>query len=194
MALTICFSITCSPLVAAATGILARTGLESLNPLIPTSDVTDKLKRTVRIVRPKVATDDRGRTVWVDPVQTAELELVTTGMLKLILDSDDEDKKQQIRKAAEGKDGMLAHDPERDTFEIVDDNDLQEFLQSDQASVESTKPAEVTLEPLSTLADEEVELSLVSTQMLRRVVGDTQEQGDAEEDSLDTGFDPYDNA
>ena len=38
---------------------------------------------TVRIRRPaKVTTDDRGRTVWADTVETAELELVSTAELQ----------------------------------------------------------------------------------------------------------------
>ncbi len=52
--------------------------------------MNDKLKQTMRILRsPKVTTDDRGRTVWVDPIETAKLELVSTQMLTQIIESGD---------------------------------------------------------------------------------------------------------
>ncbi len=51
----------------------------------------------MRILRsPKVTTDDRGRTVWVDPIETAKLELVSTQMLKQIIDEGDAGKNQEL--------------------------------------------------------------------------------------------------
>ena len=94
--------------------------------------MADRLDKTVRIVRrSKVTTDDRGRTVWTDPVDSAELELVTTTMLTHMLESDDEEQKQRIRDAASGKDGLLARDVEKNQFEIIDDDDLQAALAAD---------------------------------------------------------------
>ena len=155
--------------------------------------MSERLKQTVRILkRSKVQTDDRGRSVWVDPVDTAELELVSTVMLKRMLDSGDEQRKDRIRKAAQGKDGVLARDAENDTFEIIDDDDLQQALQaaSDTTDVKTT---DVSVEPLMDRADsDDEELSLVSTQALRRILTKDAPQT---EDSLpveeEQGFDPY---
>ena len=56
------------------------------NPPIVTQDFV----KTVIIRKPaKVATDDRGRTVWVGKIESVELELVSTTALEKILKSDD---------------------------------------------------------------------------------------------------------
>lgn len=67
---------------------------------------------TVRIRRPrKVTTDDRGRTVWNEPVESVELELVSTTALEKILGSDDGKTRGEIRRLIKGrKDGVLAKD------------------------------------------------------------------------------------
>jgi hypothetical protein len=190
-----CFGEVFSRIEMRSTGILPDSGLKSACPHLQGQAVTDELKRTVRIVRSKVATDDRGQTVWVEPIETAELELVTTGMLKVILESDDEERKQQLREIADSKDGVLAHDPDLDRFEIIDDSDLQTFLDSEAAMAGSTKTADVTLEPLSRMTEAgDDELSLVSTLVLRRIVGDKESSSDADEEIADSGFDPYDSA
>jgi len=158
--------------------------------------VTDELKKTVKIVRsPKIAMDAGGRSVCLDPVETANLELVSTAMLKQILSSDDQFQKQKIRDAAGGKDGVLAHNIESDRFEIIDDADLQAILDSSPKGVEAIKAADAVLEPLSNLTDiDDEEMSLVSTQALR-VMLSTEGKG-LEMDEIDgladaDGSDPY---
>ena len=156
--------------------------------------MADDFKQTVRIVRrSKVSTDDRGRSVWTEPVETAELELVNTQMLKRVLDGDDEQKKQQLRQAAGGKDGMLALDPDKDRFEIIDDDDLKAALDAQAALPAHTRPADVTLEPIRDRDDgDDEELSLVSTQMLRQMIGiDDDADNDDVDESNQAGFDPY---
>lgn len=157
--------------------------------------MSDDLKQTVRIVRgSKVGLDDRGRSVWVGPVEEVEMDLVSTTMLKRVLASDDEARKRQIREAASDKDGVLAHDPEKDMFQIIDDTDLKEILASEPKGMDAIKAADVTLEPLLERADTEDEaLSLVSTQALRRMLdGEDAAADDAGADEPpDTGFDPY---
>jgi hypothetical protein len=155
--------------------------------------MADDLKQTVRILRrAKVATDDRGRTVWVDPIETAELELVSTSMLKRVLSSDDEDRKRKIKEVADGKDGVLAHDVENDSFEIIDDADLQAILDSVPQGMDAVKAADVIYTPLHDRADSDDELSLVSTQALRRILNIEDEPQEAEEKDDDKGFNPYD--
>lgn len=156
--------------------------------------MANQLTKTVRIVRrSKVATDDRGQTVWVDPVESAELALVTTTMLKEMLTSDDEQQKMRIREAAEGKDGLLAHDAESDRFEIIGDADLQAAIDASAGTTDTARPTDVTYEVVSEYEDDSAgELSLVSTQALRRILHS--ESGRTEDIELaddEGGFDPY---
>jgi len=156
--------------------------------------MADKLNKTVRIVRrSKVTTDDRGRTVWTDPVDSAELELVTTTMLTHMLESDDEEQKQRIRDAAGDKEGLLARDVENDRFEIIDDDDLEAAIAASAATTPATRPADVVFEVVSNDAGADTkELSLVSTQALRRILHDEPEQTGKDLSIGDDGeFDPY---
>lgn len=163
--------------------------------LIRVVDVSEDFKRTVKIVhRPKVTTDGRGRTVWADPVETTELQLVSTQMLQQIIDSDDDSKKDRIREVAEGNDGLLAHDVENDSFEIISDDDLQQILDSDLAQPVAKKVADVIYEPLTETVNEVEELSLVSTQVLRRMLNPEEDEETPEEAPIESGFDPYNNA
>ncbi len=149
--------------------------------------MSNDLTKTVRIVRkPKVALDERGHTVWVDEVETAEFELVSTMMLEAIIDSDDDAQKQNLKELASEKDGMLARNAEQNRFEIVDDEDLMAALSAaDDPNYDAEPRVEVVSE---TTADEEFEL--VSTQMLRKMLdpdGETTPDGPDE----GGGFDPY---
>ncbi len=158
--------------------------------------MTEKLKRTVRILRhPKVTLDDRGRSVWIDPVKSAELELVSTVMLERVLKSDDEGRKKKIRAAATGKDGVLAHDWENDSFKIVHDAELMALLEMTPDGMVAIKSADVIYEPAGSLDEAGEELSLVSTQALRRILKiDEPEAPSGDDDSANCGFNPYDNS
>lgn len=158
----------------------------------------DKLTQTVRIMRPsRVTTDDRGRTVWEGPVEETELELVSTQMLQTLLDSGDEERRQQLADAARSKDGVLARNLTSGSFEIIDDDDLKAALESADATPARVRAADVTLEPVPKKSDNAgQELSLVSTQALRKILG--HEVTDTSDDDADDGpafrgggFDPY---
>lgn len=158
--------------------------------------MSDELKQTVRIVRkPKVALDEHGHSVWTEPVEAVELDLVSTSMLKKILDSNDEKARQRIEEAAKGKDGVLAHDTQNNHFEIIDDDDLQAALDSASKTPDQGRPADVVLAPLSEHVNEdEEELSLVSTQMLRQILASDDPQANVDPGQIeddDGGFDPY---
>ncbi len=163
--------------------------------------MTEELKNTVRIIRrAKVATDDRGRSVWVDPVESAELELVSTMMLETMLSGDDlEATRKQLLDVASTSDGLLAHDPEKDAFEIVSDDDLQAALAAaaDSPVPAPTRNADVVYEIDQTVDDLE-ELSLVSTQMLKAMLdpaavpgGTLLDDDEALNEEISSGFDPY---
>ncbi len=104
------------------------------------------------------------RNVWSEPVEPAEFELVSTLMLQKILKSDDEAAKQKIQDAA-------THDPVTDGVLAHDvENDKYEIVDSDGSD----------------------EFSLVSTQMLQRMLKkDDEEVVDEEIIAVESGFDPY---
>ncbi len=152
----------------------------------------DQFKETVRIVRKdKVMTDDRGRTVWNVPVEEVELELVSTEMLKTLIDEGDAEKRQRLEDAARGKEGVLAHSPTSGSFEIIDDDDLMAALDDAGSVSETVDAAEFRDESLMDRADTgDEELSLVSTQMLKVML--EIDEDDDEPKEADTGFNPYD--
>ena len=152
-------------------------------------------EKTARILvrRPSIRAADRGDiSVPADPAEGAELELVSTQMLKQILSSSDkEDRKAVNDVASGGVEGVLARDPTTGYFEIIDDDDLQTILDENKQLPKLSRPSDVTLEPLHDYADPE-HLSLVSTQALRHVL-DSEDEKDQAVDDDDHSFNPYDN-
>lgn len=156
--------------------------------------MSDDPPSRVLVRRPsKIKTDGRGRSVWADPVESAELELVSTQSLKQILSSGDGEHRQSIKDlAATVSDGVLARDPATGIFKIIDDEELQEILKNEQGLPQLSRPSDVTLEPLHDYVDDD-HLSLVSTQALRRVLKPAETEVAADKDlEPDTGFNPYD--
>ena len=154
---------------------------------------------TVRIRRPaKVTTDDRGRTVWADTVETAELELVSTAELQKILASADEDTRSAIQSIIrEAEEGVLARDPATGLFESISDADLQAVLETANNLPKTRRAADVPVEPLNRQEGDDEELSLVSTQVLRKILSkDPPKAASHAKDKLPRdkgggGFDPY---
>ncbi len=155
----------------------------------------DQFKETVRIVRKdKVMTDERGRTVWNVPVEEVELELVSTEMLKTLIDSGDAEQRRGLEDAARGKEGVLAQSPTGGTFEIIDDDDLKAALEGAGGVSDTVDAAEFREESLMDRADiGDEELSLVSTQMLKVMLEIDEDDGEDAENA-DTGFNPYDHS
>jgi hypothetical protein len=149
---------------------------------------------TVRIRRPaKVTTDERGRTVWAEAVETAQLELVSTVMLHKILASSDDDTRSAIERiVSEQEEGVLARDPATGLFEIISDADLQAILKDNDSLPKIARPAQATLEPAhSKAADTDDELSLVSTQVLRKILHKETPKTAPKKKDQGGGFDPY---
>ena len=149
---------------------------------------------TVRIRRPaKVTTDDRGRTVWAETVETAQLELVSTGLLQKILASSDDDTRSAIERIVSGQEeGVLARDPATGLFEIISDADLQAILRDNDTLPKIVRPAEISLEPVrSKAADTGDQLSLVSTQVLRKILHKEAPTPVRKKKDKGSGFDPY---
>ncbi len=135
----------------------------------------------------------RRRSTGAKSGDSAELELVSTQMLKQILSSNDVENRKAVGDAAKTPgDGVLARDPATGFFEIIDEDELQAIVDSGQDLPKLSRPSDVTAEPLHDYADNE-HLSLVSVQALRQVVLDDAEQDD-EPESTDTDageFNPY---
>ena len=154
--------------------------------------MTDELDKTIKIQRhAKVGTDSRGRTVWTKPVEPVELELVSTMMLEQIIESGDEEHTKRIRELADTGEGVLARDTSNNEFEIVRDDELEAALQAANSEDSGTALPEFTLERVDEPEAAE-ELSLVTTQVLRRML--SAESGEDDSDNSDDtgGYNPYD--
>jgi len=156
----------------------------------------DDYVATVRIRRPaRITTDERGRSVWADTVETAQLELVSTSELQKLLASADEDTRSAIDRVVRGEDeGVIARDPATGLFEVISDAALQAILDSSEQLPKKTRPAGVKPEPaVSGPVRAGEELSLVSTQVLRKVLGKQVPKKERVPGSDKSGgFDPYD--
>lgn len=141
----------------------------------------------------KTKSDGDSHSVWADPVESAQLELVSTQTLKQILSSNDVENREAVKEAARStSEGVLARDPATGYFEIIEEEELQVILDSDQDLPKLRRPSDVTAEPLHDYADCD-HLSLVSTQALRRVLVDDDEKEQSESVESDVGgFNPYD--
>lgn len=154
--------------------------------------MSDDLKKTTRIVqKPKVRTDDRGRTVWDETVKTANLELVSTQMLQQLIDSDDEATTNHLQEVSKGKDGVLAHDADKGRFEIISDEELQHILDGTDAEYNARRAAPVEVPEVEALAEDAEKLELVSTQMLRQILSPEDFNELDEDHRAASGFDPY---
>ncbi len=156
--------------------------------------------KTVQIRKvDKIAPDHRGRSVWLGKVEPVELELVSTTALQKILKTEGGTTRSEIQKLAAGrKNGLLARDTATGHFRILSDADLKKTTSA--APAEGPKRSGiVTGKPMTdTTRLKAAELSLVSTQILRKVVkpeGEAEAQKakpSAKKDKFG-GFNPYDN-
>jgi len=155
----------------------------------------DELYRTVKIkLNRKGETDSGGQTVGTNPSEETEFELVSTMMLKQILESDDDQKKDQIRGLADEEDGVLACSTQSDGFEILLNNELEAAIKGANVPELPGTARGYELERVDE-SDEDEDLSLVSTQMLRRMLHVEEESDAAPEDEGGAeGYNPYDRA
>ncbi len=147
----------------------------------------------------KVAPDHRGRSVWLGKVEPVELELVSTTALEKILKTEGGKTRNEIQKLAAGrKDGLLARDTATGHFRILSDSDLSKASAAPPGDAPKRGGA-VTGAPLTdTTRARASELSLVSTQILRKVVKPAEKPGPDEAKPASKkdkfgGFNPYDN-
>ncbi|MEQ8206085.1 MAG: hypothetical protein RIA65_07915 [Woeseia sp.] len=155
---------------------------------------------TVKIQRPgdlkkKVTVDDRGRSVWTDTIETCNFELISTQVLKKLIKDDEQQRDAVSELAATNPNGYLAKDSSTGLFRIIDDADLQSLLDSNASPEPPARAADVVLEPSLSLEEEDDDLSLVSTQALRKIldIPDTSPKKASPKPVKDKlgGFDPY---
>ena len=141
----------------------------------------------------KIRSDGQGRSVWAEPVESAEFELVSTLALKKILTTEGDNSRKAIAEAAQSAaDGVLARDAANGQFEIIDDDELQAILDDNNSLPPVSRPSDVTLMPLSDDdAQQADELSLVSTMALRKVLGEPEPVDETPAAEPGGGFDPY---
>lgn len=158
--------------------------------------MAEDFTKTVRIQRPaRVAEDDRGHNVWVGKVESVELELVSTVALQKILKTADGKTQAEIRSLADSrKDGVLARDTATGVFQILSNEDLRTAVEITTAKDQGPKRStEIRGAPLSEKALKAAEeLSLVSTQILRKVIRPDDKPKAGKKDKFG-GFNPYDN-
>jgi hypothetical protein len=132
----------------------------------------DDYVATVRIRRPARVSTDGGRNVWSDTIEEVELELVSTSELESLLKSGDNDTRGAIRKALSGQEeGVLARDPSTGLFQVVSEAELKSFFEEKEDAPIRRRPTDIEPEPRGEAKEKESEeLSLVSTQMLRRII------------------------
>ena len=170
--------------------------LVAASALAENQQMSDKLKTTVRIQRPaKLESDGSGRSVWAEPVGTAEFELLSTIELRKILKSNDEAAKQSIAAVASaGGEGVLARDTATGHFEILDDADLQKIIEQDMEPPTQEKLTDVIYEAAVDNENSTDELSLVSTLALKKILKDEDVDEPVAEEPDHAGFDPYDSS
>ena len=156
--------------------------------------------KTVQIRKvDKVAPDHRGRSVWLGKIEPVELELVSTTALEKIMKTEGGKTRSEIQKLAAGrKNGVLARDTATGHFRILSDADLRKAATAPPADGPK-RSGVVTAAPLTEATRARAdELSLVSTQILRKVVKPDgkvefeKPKAAARKDKFG-GFNPYDN-
>lgn len=149
----------------------------------------DDYPETVKIRRPaRVSTDDRGRTVWVGEIEETELELMTSGELRLALAAADAVERDAIKALADsGKHGVVVRDCATGMYDVISESELQSLLERDG---KATSVAERVGEE-SVHANDGDQLSLVSTQALQSMLHPEDSESDDADPDEDRGFNPY---
>ena len=128
----------------------------------------NKLNQTQELFRSsRLATDDRNRGVLVDTAETGTMELMSTHMLQMVIDSNDTEANDNLREIAEGESGLVARDIDKDRFAIIGDEELQNILDGSDTGPAANVRASFVDEVLVETVDGDDEPDLVSTRMLR---------------------------
>ncbi len=156
---------------------------------------------TVRLLKPggKVALDERGHSVWVGDVGTGHFELMNTRTVEALIQGGDPNLREEMdRLAGDGADGVVARDRDTGHFRILETESLDTLMNRPVEGRESVAVGGRNIDELEPEADEsgEDELQLVSTQMLRQILGkdvtSADHDGGAAGEEEAPYFNPYD--
>lgn len=161
---------------------------------------TDKSGKgdTVRLLKPggKVALDERGNSVWVGDVQTGHFELMSTRTVEALIQGGDPNLREEIGRLAEQDgEGVLALDRQTGHFRVLETESLDALMNRPVDGRESVAVGGRNIDEIEpeTDAPGDDELQLVSTQMLRQILGkDVTAADQAAEDEEAHFFNPYD--
>jgi len=153
---------------------------------------------TVRLARPggKVGLNERGHSVWVGAVKTGRFELSTQTVEALIHQGDPNLREEMDRLAGDGAEGVVAREKDTGHFRILETESLEAMMNRPVAGRESVAVGGRNIDELEPEPNEagDDELQLVSTQMLRQILGkDVTEADCADEGAPEAAFcNPYD--
>ena len=140
---------------------------------------------------PKIKIDDRGRTVWVGAIETADFELVPTSRIRAILESGDEGRIDEISRIARtGPQGVLIQNCNDGHFGVLEQANLDQLLQDPNAPVVRQADEQAATESAT---ESEVDMELMDTLMLRKILV-SEGKFDEVELQENEGGDPYDTA
>ncbi len=154
---------------------------------------------TVRLARPggKVGLDERGHSVWVGDVKTGRFELMNTQTVEALIHAGDPNLREEMdRLAGDGAEGVVAREKETGHFRILETESLDDMMSRPVPGRESVAVGGRNIDDLEPEPEEagDDELQLVSTQMLRQILGkDVTGAGDGDEEAPEAAFfNPYD--
>ena len=87
---------------------------------------------------------------------------------------------------------MLAHDTQNDRFEIISDDELKQVLEENPGISKAENMLDRAEESSIILAQGDGQLELVSTQLLRKILGPDNVESESDKGSAGGGFNPYD--
>lgn len=156
---------------------------------------------TDRLSRPggKVGRDERGHAVWGGDVKTGRFELMNTRSVEALIHQGDPNLREEMdRLAGDGAEGVVAREKDTGHFRILETESLEAMMNRPVSGRETVAVGGRNIDELEPEPDEagDEELQLVSTQILRQILGkDVTEADDAEEDAPEASFrNPYDSA
>jgi len=153
---------------------------------------------TVKLLKPggKVALDERGNSVWVGELQTGHFELMNTQTVEALIQGGDPNLREEMGRLAEQDgEGVLALDRQTGHFRVLETESLDALMNRPVEGRESVAIGGRNIDEIEPETDDagEDELQLVSTQMLRQILGkDVAAADEADEDQEASYFNPYD--
>jgi len=154
--------------------------------------MSNELNETQKLFRSsRFATDSRGHNALVDTAETGTMELMSTHMLQMVIDSNDAEANDNLRKIAEGKSGLVARDIDKNRFEVISDEELENILDGSDKNPGVISSSSLVDEDLVETVDGDDALDLVSTQMLRIALNLNDDEQTPAEGLANEEFDPY---